>query len=113
MDQIERLIGQNGLVIFSKSSCCMCHAMKTFFNDFGANAVVKELDNGSIDRELEWALIRQLGCNPPVPVVFVGGKLVGTTNDVNRLHIEGKLIPMLIRARVIWLCNPNQSQSLL
>ncbi|RWR95319.1 glutaredoxin-C1 [Cinnamomum micranthum f. kanehirae] len=76
MDQITDMVEQNALVIFSKSSCCMCHAMKTFFTDLGANAFVYELDhNGPVER----ALIRLLGCNPPVPAVFVGGQLVGTT----------------------------------
>ncbi|XXG80667.1 hypothetical protein AAC387_Pa09g1483 [Persea americana] len=105
MDQITDMVEQNALVIFSKSSCCMCYAMKTFFTDLGANAFVYELDhNGPVER----ALIRLLGCNPPVPAVFVGGQLVGTTKHVNALHLQGKLIPMLISAGIIWFAHPDQ-----
>ncbi|XXG80665.1 hypothetical protein AAC387_Pa09g1481 [Persea americana] len=103
MDQIHMRVSQKGLVVFSKSSCCLCHAMKTFFNNLGAHATVYELDSGPVEREMERALIRLLGCNPSVPAVFVGGQMVGTTKHVNELHLQGKLIPMLRSAGVIWV----------
>ncbi|EXC34706.1 Monothiol glutaredoxin-S9 [Morus notabilis] len=58
------------------------------------NPGVYELDQDPEGREMEKALTR-LGCNAPVPAVFIDGKLVGSTNEVMSLHLSGNLIPLL------------------
>lgn len=103
MDTIETLVKKNAVVIFSKSTCCMCHVVKRLFCDLGVNAIVYEIDMDPKEREMEWALARQLGRSPSVPVVFIGRRLVGTTEDVNAQHIQGKLVPMLKQAGALWL----------
>ncbi|XP_058082945.1 putative glutaredoxin-C14 [Magnolia sinica] len=108
MDQVMRLAGQNGLVIFSNSSCCMCHSIKRLFCEFGANAAVYELDQEPRGKEIEEALVRLLGRRSPLPAVFIGGQLVGSTNEVMSLHLRpdgsrSRLITLLKEARVIWL----------
>jgi glutaredoxin 3 len=30
-----------------------------------------------------------------IPAVFIGGKLVGSTNEIMSLHLGGSLVPML------------------
>ncbi|CAA3018968.1 monothiol glutaredoxin-S10-like, partial [Olea europaea subsp. europaea] len=45
------------LVIFSKSSCCMCHAIKRLFYEQGVNPMIYELDKEINGREMEHALI--------------------------------------------------------
>ncbi|RWR76560.1 monothiol glutaredoxin-S10-like protein [Cinnamomum micranthum f. kanehirae] len=102
MDHVQRLASKNAVVIFTKSSCCMCHVVKRLFYDLGVNAAIYELDNGPWEREMEWALSRLLG-NPSVPAVFIGGKFVGTTENINTLHIQGTLVPMLKAAGALWL----------
>ncbi|XP_062144533.1 monothiol glutaredoxin-S9-like [Alnus glutinosa] len=93
MDKVSKL-AEKGIVIFSKSSCCMCYAVKVLFKDLGVTPIVYEIDQDPECREMEKALMK-LGCNSPVPVVFIGGQLIGSTNEVMSLHLSGQLIPRL------------------
>ncbi|CAN1354359.1 Monothiol glutaredoxin-S1 [Linum perenne] len=108
MEQIARLVGDRPVVIFSRSSCDMCHTIKALISGYGANPTVYELDqmaegvaipNG---HQIESALV-QLGCQPSVPAVFIGQKLVGSEKQVMSLHVQNQLVPMLMQAGAIWL----------
>ncbi|KAI3443155.1 Glutaredoxin domain-containing protein [Psidium guajava] len=101
-DLVSRMTSEKPVVIFSKSSCCLGHTVKTLLSDFGVNPMVHELDEMPRGRELEQALMRR-GCSPAVPAVFIGGQLVGGTNELMSLHLNGSLIPMLKRAGAIWV----------
>ncbi|KAE9455258.1 hypothetical protein C3L33_12850, partial [Rhododendron williamsianum] len=102
MDRVGKLASQKAVVIFSKSSCCMCHAIKRLFYEQGVSPMIHELDEDSRGREMEWALMR-LGCNPAVPAVFIGGRFVGSANNVMTLQLNGSLKKMLKDAGAIWL----------
>ncbi|KAK7331339.1 hypothetical protein VNO77_25561 [Canavalia gladiata] len=102
MDRVTQLASERPVVIFSRSSCCMCHTIKTLFNEFGVNPNVHELDEIPRGRDIEQALSR-LGCSPSVPAVFISGELVGGANEVMSLHLNRSLIPMLRRAGAIWV----------
>ncbi|MBA0758712.1 hypothetical protein Gotri_021685 [Gossypium trilobum] len=103
LERIERLASENAVVIFSISSCCMCHAIKRLFCGMGVNPTVYELDEDPRGKDMEKALIRLLGTSPPVPVVFIGGKLVGAMDRVMASHINGTLVPLLKQAGALWL----------
>ncbi|KAF8401530.1 hypothetical protein HHK36_012470 [Tetracentron sinense] len=102
MERVMRLADQRPVVIFSKSSCCMCHTIKTLFCDFGVNPAVHELDEDPKGKEMEKALLR-LGCNPSVPAVFIGGELKGGANQIMTLHLNGSLIPLLKQVGALWV----------
>lgn len=102
MDKIRELASKKAAVIFTKSSCCMCHSMKALFYELGASPAIHELDQDSRGNEMALAL-RTLGCNPCVPAIFIGGHFVGSTKDVISLHVDGSLKQMLINAKAIWL----------
>ncbi|KAI3864121.1 hypothetical protein MKW98_031713 [Papaver atlanticum] len=89
---IGRLASQNQVMIFTKSTCCMCHTIKTLFGRLGIKPTVCEIDHDPNGREMEKVLTR-LGCKPAVPAVFIGGKLVGGPNEVMTRHLSGTLIP--------------------
>ncbi|GLT28542.1 hypothetical protein SLA2020_034660 [Shorea laevis] len=80
MDVITRMVTDKPVVIFSRSSCCMCHSIKSLISSFGANPTVYELDQLPNGQQIERAL-QQLGCSG-VPVVFKGGQLIGGPNQV-------------------------------
>uniref|UniRef100_A0A803MST9 Glutaredoxin domain-containing protein n=1 Tax=Chenopodium quinoa TaxID=63459 RepID=A0A803MST9_CHEQI len=65
MDRVSELARSKAAAIFTKSSCCMCHSIKTLFYDLGASPAVYELDRDPTGREMESAL-QKLGCNPTV-----------------------------------------------
>ncbi|XAR55954.1 Thioredoxin-disulfide reductase [Bertholletia excelsa] len=93
MDEVTKLASKNWDVIFSKSSCCLCSAMNILFQETGVNLVAHEIDQDPERREMEKGLMR-FACNSPVLAVFIGGKVVGSTNDVMSLHLSGSLIPL-------------------
>ncbi|CAI9259695.1 unnamed protein product [Lactuca saligna] len=95
MDKIQTLTSENGVVIFSKSTCCLCYAVTILFQELGVEPLVHEMDHEPDGWEIEQALLTQGRNSPPVPAVFVGGKLIGSTNEVMSLHLSGALIPML------------------
>ncbi|KAK8971990.1 hypothetical protein V6N11_041926 [Hibiscus sabdariffa] len=102
MDRVTKLASEKPVVIFSKSSCCMSHTIKTLFYDFGVDLAVNELDKIPRGCEIEQALLR-LGCNPSVPAVFIGGELVGGANEVMTLHLNRSLVPVLKQVGALWV----------
>ncbi|KAK3035847.1 hypothetical protein RJ639_032984 [Escallonia herrerae] len=111
LEQVVKLASKSAVVIFSLSSCCMCHAVKRLFCGMGVNPTVYELDQDPIrGKAIERALTRLLGGGggingglPAVPVVFIGGKLVGAMDRVMASHINGTLVPLLKEAGALWL----------
>uniref|UniRef100_A0A0D9VGC2 Glutaredoxin domain-containing protein n=1 Tax=Leersia perrieri TaxID=77586 RepID=A0A0D9VGC2_9ORYZ len=106
--RVERLASESAVVVFSVSSCCMCHAVKRLFCGMGVHPTVHELDLDPRGRDLERALARLVGAAysspaPVVPVVFIGGKLVGAMDRVMAAHINGSLVPLLKEAGALWL----------
>ncbi|XP_041014313.1 glutaredoxin-C1-like [Juglans microcarpa x Juglans regia] len=104
LERVVRLASESAVVIFSVSSCCMCHAVKRLFCGMGVNPTVFELDHDPRGKEIERALMRLLGNSPgTVPVVFIGGKLIGAMDRVMASHINGTLVPLLKEAGALWL----------
>ncbi|XP_022991381.1 glutaredoxin-C3-like [Cucurbita maxima] len=104
VDRVVRLAAGSAVVIFSVSSCCMCHALKRLLCGMGVSSTVYELDHDPRGKEIERALMRLVGAaSPPVPVVFIGGKLVGSMDRVMASHINGSLVPLLKEAGALWL----------
>uniref|UniRef100_J3LXB9 Glutaredoxin domain-containing protein n=2 Tax=Oryza brachyantha TaxID=4533 RepID=J3LXB9_ORYBR len=54
-ERVERLASESAVVVFSVSSCCMCHAVKRLFCGMGVHPTVHELDLDPRGRELERA----------------------------------------------------------
>ncbi|KQJ82394.1 glutaredoxin-C5 [Brachypodium distachyon] len=109
-ERVERLASESAVVVFSVSSCCMCHAVKRLFCGMGVHPTVHELDLDPRGLELERALAALLGgsgsgagAGGVVPVVFIGGKLVGAMDRVMAAHINGSLVPLLKDAGALWL----------
>ncbi|KAB2605196.1 hypothetical protein ACFX13_008252 [Malus domestica] len=101
MESVRQLASEKAAVIFTKSSCCICHSVKTLFYELGASPAIHELDRYTNGRDMEWAL-RNLGCNPALPAVFIGGKYVGSSKDIISYHVDGSLKQMLKDAKAIW-----------
>lgn len=99
-----KLASERAVVVFTKTSCCMCHTMTQLMADLGVNALVLELDSDPKGKEMERALLKMHGGKEPaVPAIFIGGRLVGGTNKVMSLHLAGELVPMLKNAGALWL----------
>ncbi|KAK3139942.1 hypothetical protein QOZ80_5AG0392970 [Eleusine coracana subsp. coracana] len=103
-DRVMKLASERAVVVFTLSSCCMCHTVTQLMADLGVNALVHELDSDPKGKEMERALLKMIGGRgPAVPAIFIGGRLVGGTNKVMSLHLAGELVPMLKNAGALWL----------
>jgi len=102
MDMITRMVSDKPVVIFSKSTCCLSHSVRTLIRSFGANPIVYELDEMTNGSQIERALI-QLGCQPSVPAVFIGQKFIGGSKRIMTLHLRNELVPMLMNVGAIWI----------
>ncbi|CAF1784922.1 BnaC09g54660D [Brassica napus] len=85
--RIESMAAENAVVIFSMSTCSMCHAMKRLFRGMGVSPAVHELDLHPYGVDIHRALLRLLGCSSPtspgaLPVVFIGRKMIGSMERV-------------------------------
>ncbi|XP_062022927.1 glutaredoxin-C6 [Rosa rugosa] len=99
--RIRRLISEHPVIIFSRTSCCMCHVMKKLLATIGVHPTVIELDDDEI---------AALPCPPPSssavnddkprnnipPSVFIGGTCVGGLESLVALHLTGHLVPKLV-----------------
>ncbi|XP_077243788.1 glutaredoxin-C1-like [Tasmannia lanceolata] len=103
MDRVLRLASQNAVVIFSMSTCCMCHAIKRLFYELGVNPAIYELDEVPKGKEMAKALAGLMGRSSPVPVVYIGNELIGSNNEVMSLHVKGALVELLRAAGAIWV----------
>ena len=102
MDHIASMVERRPLVMFSRSCCAMCHSIKTLMRHFGANLTVYELDQLQNGRQIEAALA-QLGCRPAVPAVYIGQQFVGGADVIMSLHLQNRLVPMLMAAGAIFI----------
>ena len=91
--RISELIAKNDIVVFSKSYCPSCKRAKSILDSHNLAYTVKELDLDPEDTPMqEWqdSLQRMTG-QRTVPNVFILGEHQGGSDDVARLHREGKL----------------------
>lgn len=90
--RIQRLISENPVVIFSRSSCCMCHVMKRLLAAIGVHPTVIELEEDEIDALPAGKDDRGGGA----PAAFIGGARVGGLESLMALHVSGDLAPKLV-----------------
>ncbi|KAG2631672.1 glutaredoxin-C9-like [Panicum virgatum] len=107
-ERVARMASGNAVVVFSASGCCMCHVVKRLLLGLGVGPTVYELDQlgcgAGGGREIHAALAQLLPPGQPaVPVVFVGGRLLGGVDKVMACHINGTLVPLLKQAGALWL----------
>uniref|UniRef100_A0A3Q7HQB7 Glutaredoxin domain-containing protein n=2 Tax=Solanum lycopersicum TaxID=4081 RepID=A0A3Q7HQB7_SOLLC len=101
--RIQRLISENPVVIFTRSSCCMCHVMKKLLSAVGVYPTVIELDEEEI-AALPTSAAEDLHVNnipADAPAVFIGGTRVGGLESLVALHLSGRLVPKLVEVGVI------------
>ncbi|KAL3500771.1 hypothetical protein ACH5RR_039864 [Cinchona calisaya] len=95
--RIQRLISENPLIIFSRSSCCMCHVMKHLLAAIGVHPTVIELDEDEIGALPSGGRNdNDDGGDGAAPAVFIGGKRVGGWDSLVALHLSGHLVPKLV-----------------
>ncbi|XP_022869724.1 glutaredoxin-C9-like [Olea europaea var. sylvestris] len=107
--EVPKLVAENAVVIFARSGCCMCHVVKLLLHGHGVNPTIFDIDEqneasvtGELSKIIGIGEAKAAG-RPQFPAVFVGGKLFGGLEEVMAAHISGELVPMLRKARALWL----------
>ncbi|KAE9609326.1 putative glutathione dehydrogenase (ascorbate) [Lupinus albus] len=87
--RIQRLITENPVIIFTRSSCCMCHVMKNLLSTIGVSPTVIQLDDHEI--------AALPSSTTPAPAAFIGGTCIGGLDSLVSLHVTGHLVPKLLQ----------------
>ncbi|KAK7352545.1 hypothetical protein VNO80_17967 [Phaseolus coccineus] len=93
--RIQRLISEHPVIIFTRSSCCMCHVMKKLLATIGVHPAVIELDDNEIVALPLPDII--------APAAFIGGTCIGGLESLVALHVSGHLIPKLVQVGALWI----------
>ncbi|EOY29923.1 Glutaredoxin - like 10 [Theobroma cacao] len=101
--RIRRLISEHPVIIFSRSSCCMCHVMKKLLATIGVHPTVIELDDHEIASLPPPPAHDSLSSRNPAPAVFIGGTCVGGLESLVALHLSGHLVPKLVEVGALWV----------
>ncbi|XWS70237.1 hypothetical protein CRYUN_Cryun03dG0031500 [Craigia yunnanensis] len=101
--RIRRLISEHPVIIFSRSSCCMCHAMKKLLATIGVHPTVIELEDHEIASLPPPPGHDSLSPWNPAPAVFIGGTCVGGLESLVALHLSGHLVPKLVEVGALWV----------
>jgi glutaredoxin 3 len=94
IDDINTLVKQNDVVVFSKSFCPFCAKTKALFKDMSVNAKVMELDLMS-DGDVYQSELAKMTGQKTVPNVFVKGSHLGGNDDTQKAKASGKLAELL------------------
>ncbi|NXP63018.1 GLRX2 protein, partial [Chloropsis cyanopogon] len=94
VNQIQDIISHNCVVIFSKTTCPYCKMAKNLFEGLNVNYTAVELDVNTNGRQFQ-DILEQMTGGRTVPRVFINGTCVGGATDTQKLHEEGKLLPLV------------------
>eukprot|EP00877_Chromochloris_zofingiensis_P000848 jgi/Chrzof1/10764/Cz05g11110.t1 len=99
VDDINKTVGDNKVVVYSKTYCPYCARAKDLFNRLNVPAKVIELDEIADGAAWQDAL-REVTGRTSVPQVFVGGQHVGGCDDTMAAYQSNKLQKMLADAGI-------------
>nr|AKU75589.1 thioredoxin-glutathione reductase 1 [Fasciola gigantica] len=91
---VKKTINSSAVLLFSKSRCPYCRAVKQIFNDDKINHAVIELDKRPDGAKIQQVLSQISGIST-VPQVFVRGEFVGDSSMISKLKKEDKLTEVI------------------
>lgn len=93
-EQVEAKVSASPVVVYSKSYCPYCAKTKALLGKLDVAFEVIELDQIADGEEQQDAL-KEITGQSTVPNTFIGGKSVGGNSDVQKLHKNNALVPLL------------------
>eukprot|EP00096_Caligus_rogercresseyi_P014818 TRINITY_DN730_c0_g1_i2.p1 TRINITY_DN730_c0_g1~~TRINITY_DN730_c0_g1_i2.p1 ORF type:complete len:605 (+),score=119.83 TRINITY_DN730_c0_g1_i2:160-1974(+) len=91
---INKLVDDNVVTIFSKTTCPFCYKVKELFNSLNVKYLVIELDELENGSDVQQRLADKTG-QRTVPNVFINGKHLGGADDTLKANSEDRLLPMI------------------
>jgi len=98
--QIEFYINSKSIFVLSKVKCGACVKAKALLNKLSFKTGIKPsiLDLDNYPKQFVRAIISWLSAKTgikTVPQIFIKGKFVGGNDDVQKLHTNGRLLPLI------------------
>ncbi|KAJ5947299.1 Glutaredoxin [Penicillium verhagenii] len=90
----QKLIDENGVVVFSKSYCPYCKSSKDLLNELGAKYTALELDEETDGAAIQAAL-QEISGQRTVPNIFISKVHIGGNSDLQAKKAE---LPALLAA---------------
>ncbi|VAH22853.1 unnamed protein product [Triticum turgidum subsp. durum] len=100
-EAVRRAVAESPVLVVGRRGCCLSHVVTRLLQGLGVNPAVHEL----ADKAELAAATGDAGGEAVValPVVFVGGRLLGGLDRLMAVHISGELVPILKDAGALWL----------
>lgn len=92
--EVDKLIAAHKVVVFSKTYCPYCRAVKELLDSLGVQYALVELDTRD-DGPLLQQRMAAISKVQTVPNVFLGGEFLADSSGTRRLFKEGKLQELL------------------
>ncbi|KAL4952978.1 thioredoxin-like protein [Aspergillus filifer] len=89
----QKIIDENGVVVFSKSYCPYCKASKSLLSELGAKYYALELDNVDDGPAIQDAL-EEISGQRTVPNIYISQKHIGGNSDLQAKKSE---LPELLK----------------
>ncbi|TYZ59305.1 hypothetical protein PybrP1_001184 [[Pythium] brassicae (nom. inval.)] len=93
-ESIATLTSSSPVVVYAKSHCPHCAKTKALLTELGVHFELVDLDKIPEGEALESAL-HELTGQRTVPNIFIGAKSRGGNSDLQELHKNGQLVPLL------------------
>ncbi|GAN09598.1 glutaredoxin [Mucor ambiguus] len=93
-EMINGLITENKVMIFSKSYCPYCLDAKDLLSELSIDYKAIELDQDPLGYAIQQTLSEMTG-QWTVPNIYINAASIGGCDDLNALHIKGKLEKMV------------------
>ncbi|ODV82285.1 glutaredoxin [Suhomyces tanzawaensis NRRL Y-17324] len=91
---VKASTGAHKVVVYSKSTCPYCYSTKQLLKQLNQDAHIVELNQTADGASIQAALAEITG-QRTVPNVFINGKHIGGNSDLQELHKQNKLVPLL------------------
>ncbi|KAI9143384.1 thioredoxin reductase 3-like protein [Paraphysoderma sedebokerense] len=91
---VKKAIAENGVMIFSKTTCPYCRKAKSFFDSMRVAYNAMELDQRPDGKEIQNHLF-ELTQQKTVPNIFIHGTHVGGSSDLTELKESGEIYKLL------------------
>ncbi|KAJ5861240.1 uncharacterized protein N7529_008550 [Penicillium soppii] len=82
--KVQKIINDNGVVVFSKSKCPYCNETKSTLRSLDTEFQILELDQMKDGSDIQDAL-QEITKQRTVPNIFINGKHIGGNSDLQKL----------------------------
>ncbi|KAF9373713.1 hypothetical protein CPB97_000362 [Podila verticillata] len=94
--QVDDIIANNAVVVFSKSYCPYCTKAKNLLRSLDIAFYVMELDNVENGAAIQAYLLELTG-QRTVPNIFISQKHIGGCDDLHKLEKNGQLKALIAK----------------